>query len=406
MGLLSVVVAIACLVGAVSLLQAHDIRTRQIIAAKEAQTKREMDKLEDEMRKAMKKMGFNVLILPRDQNLADLYADDFASKYMPEEYVERLANSRIMSIRHLLPSLQQKLKWPERQRTIILMGTRGEVPMVYRDARKPILTPVPPGTMVMGYELCRSLGISVGDKVKLLGREFIVTRCHEERGNKDDITVWIDLKEAQELLDKKGLINGILALQCYCFGSPLGQLREDISRILPDTQVIEFRTKLIARAEARNRTAATAAKTIEQERLTRARLRREKEALAALLVPLVMVGCAVWVGFLAFGNVRQRGAEIGILRAIGLRSRDILSIFLMKALIMGLAGAVVGYFAGLTVGTLSGELPLRTQSPASLFDPGLLLLVLVLSPLLSCLASWIPAMVAARQDPAGVLREQ
>ena len=85
-----------------TLLRAHDIRTEQIVDAKEAATRAEMAKMEDDYRKIMKDLGFNVLILPNDQNLADLYADDFASKYMPEEYVERLAKSDIVTIQHLL----------------------------------------------------------------------------------------------------------------------------------------------------------------------------------------------------------------------------------------------------------------------------------------------------------------
>jgi ABC-type lipoprotein release transport system permease subunit len=34
------------------------------------------------------------------------------------------------------------------------------------------------------------------------------------------------------------------------------------------------------------------------------------------------------------------------------------------------------------------------------------MLVMLLSPLLSALAAWIPAMMAAQQDPAVVLREE
>ena len=45
LGLLSVVIAVACLVGALTLLRAHDLRTDQIIASKQAETKEKMEKL-------------------------------------------------------------------------------------------------------------------------------------------------------------------------------------------------------------------------------------------------------------------------------------------------------------------------------------------------------------------------
>jgi len=93
LGLLSITIAVAVLVGALTMLKAHDIRTQRIIAHREAQTKARMKALEDDYRKIMKGMGFNLLILPKDQNLSDLYADDYASKYMPEEYVHKLSSS-------------------------------------------------------------------------------------------------------------------------------------------------------------------------------------------------------------------------------------------------------------------------------------------------------------------------
>ena len=127
--------------------------------------------------------------------------------------------------------------------------------------------------------------------------------------------------------------------------------------------------------------------------------------MAAILVPLVIVGSAGWVGVLAFTNVRQRRAEVGILRAIGLRSRVIFSIFLVKALLIGLLGASLGYAGGFVVGAAWREAG-ATAGVSSLFSPALLIPVFLLAPLLSGVAAWAPAMMAARQDPAVVLREE
>jgi putative ABC transport system permease protein len=133
--------------------------------------------------------------------------------------------------------------------------------------QKPLLEPVAPGTMILGSELARSLKLKAGDKTQLMGREFTIAKINPERGNKDDITAWISLGEAQELLDKKGLINGILALDCTCDTvDRLGRIRGEIARILPDTQIIEFASQAIARAEARQRAAAEAEASIRREK--------------------------------------------------------------------------------------------------------------------------------------------
>lgn len=406
LGVFSASVAVAAWVAALAILQKHDARTEQIIAAKEAETRRQMAKLEDDYRKVMLKLGFNVLILPKDQNLSDLYAEDFASKYMPEEYATRLARSKVATINHVLPSLQQKVKWPENERTVLLMGVRGEVYIQSRQ-QKPLLEPVAPGTMVLGHELARTLPLKVGDKTKLMGREFTIAKVNPERGNKDDITVWISLPEAQELLDKRGLINGILALDCTCDTlDRLGRIRPEIAGILPDTQVIEYASQALTRAEARQRAALEAQAGVQREKESREKLRNEREALAAVVVPGVMIGSALWIGLLSLANVRARRNEIGILRALGLPAHKILIIILSKAAVIGLTGASLGYVAGRVIGTLWRETPGEAPIPMAFIDLRLLVLVLAGAPVLAALASWLPAIIAAQQDPAVALREE
>ena len=404
LALLSVAVATACLVGAFTLLRAHDLRTDRIIAAKELETQKQMAVMEDDYRKIMKELGFNVLILPGDQDLGDLYTRGYASHYMPEEYAHRLAASDSISVRHLLPSLQQKLEWPERGLTVILAGVRGEMPLLHYANKEPILVAVPPGTMVLGHQLHRTLQLSEGDRVEFLGKSFTVGRCNAERGTKDDITLWIDLGEAQTLLGKEGQINGILALKCHCEGSSLDLLRREISRLLPDTRVVEFASRVTTRAEARDRAARTARESIDAERAHRAQLRLEREELAAVLVSLVLLASALWIGFLSFTNVRERRAEIAILRTLGLGTRPILSTFLLKALAMGLLGALAGYLLGFVVGSSWDEIS-RADQP-ELFDPLVLLISAISAPLLSCMASWLPAILASQQDPAMALKEE
>ena len=396
MGVVAAAFAVGCLIAQLTVLRRYDQHTEQILAAKQAETQKRLATLEDDYRKLTLKMGFNILILPKDQNLADLYAEDFAAKTMPEEYATRLAASRVATINHILPSLQQKVKWPEKERTILLMGVRGEVYM-QSAKQKPLLQPVAAGTMILGHELAGSLHLKAGDETTLLGRSFKVAEVNAERGNKDDITVWINLAEAQELLDKPGRINAILALDCTCDAlDRLSRIRAEVSRILPDTQIIEFASQAIARAEARQRAGAEAESAFEQEKTGRAKLRAEREAFAAVLVPVTLLGAAVWIGFLAFGNVRERSVEIGILRALGLRSWQVLVLFLSRALVTGFVGAALGFAAGV----------LATLPAAPAFQLPWLPVVLLAAPVLAALAGWLPALIAAQQDPATILSKE
>jgi ABC-type lipoprotein release transport system permease subunit len=406
LGVLSVGVAVACLTATLTFLHKHDMRTDQIVAAKEEVTHAQMEALTDDYRKLTLKMGFNIMILPKDQNLGDLYADDFASKYMPEEYALRLARSRVATLNHILPSLQQKIKWPERERIVLLMGVRGEM-YIQSGQQKPLLEAVAPGSMVLGYELAHSLQLKPGDTTAFMGRPFTVAKIKPEQGNKNDITLWISLSEAQAMLGKKGLINSIMALDCTCDTvDRLSHIREEVSKILPDTQIIEFASQALARAEARARAAAEAKGSVQREKEERAKLRGEREAFAAVLIPVVMLGCALWLGFLALANVRQRRTEIGILRALGLRSSQVLVIFLGKAVLVGFTGGITGYFAGRFAGLAWRDAPDLSPVAMAVMDPQLMLLIMVAAPLLTALVSVLPAKIAAKQDPAHVLREE
>jgi len=406
LGVLSVLVAVGCLVGELALLRSHDLQTERIIAAKQRATAERMDRLKDDYRKITLKLGFNVTILPAGVNLQDVYADDFATQYMPESYADRLAASGVATINHILPSLTQKLTREEMKGTFILTGVRDEIPIVHKDPKKPILQPVDRGEIILGHGLAARLGLEPGRTLTLFDRSFEVKKVYPPRGNKDDITAWMHLADAQELLDKPGQINAILALNCRCSSEQLANIPREIAAILPDTEVSVDLKLATARSEARETAAREAATAIAAETRSRQTLRRARESFAAVLVPVVLIGCIVWVGVLAYTNVRDRSGEIGILRALGLRGRDVFAVILTRAALIGLFGAVLGYVAGLGVAVFGGDLPASHETPAALFDLRLLLLALVASPILSAAAGWVPATLAAREDPAVVLREE
>jgi len=406
LGLFSVSMATAMLVAPYSLLQVHDQCTNRIMQAKEDALEVRLDDLNDQIRRTMLKLGFNIVILPKDQDLAEWYAHGEGHATMPEEYAGILAKTDIMVVQHLLPSLQQRLTWPETKRNIILVGTRGEEPRSNTNLKQ-LRDPVEVGTLVLGFELQQSLSLKVGDEVILMGRSFRVSKCHEARGSRDDITVWVNLSDAQAILNKPGKINAIMALQCNCPNSDLESIRQQVAQILPDTQVIERKSKALARAEARAEIRSRGHKALADEREHRERLRQERHMLATILVPLVLLACTIWIGITTFSNVRERRTEIGILRAFGLRSSKITSLFLFRALVMGMVGGPLGCIIGSLAGSRLGMLLDKTDALALPFiRPAVLLASLALACLLALLASWIPAVIATQQDPADILREE
>ncbi len=397
----SVALAVAVISAVTTGLRIHDRTTQEVLAAKEKETVQRMALLEDDYRKIMKYLGFNLLILPEKQKLGELYESGVPGEFMPEEYVSRLAAYPSLFIRHMMPSLQQKLVWKETGRKVILAGVRGEVPVLRETLREPIMVAVPAGTVELGYELHRGLRLKKGDEVVFLGRSYRVGECNPPRGDQDDITVWMDLREVQRLLRRPGQVNAILALKCHCLNDDLANVRAEVAGILPGVQVIEKGSNVLTRAEARDRAAREARESLASEKEHRGRMKAEQEQLAAVLIPAVIGVGMVWIAFLFFGNVRDRKSEIGILRAVGYGRGRIRVLFLGKALLAGLGGAVAGYVFGVVgIGVWTGRWSL------SLFHWESCLAVTLLASLLAMAAAYLPATWAANQDPAEILREE
>ncbi len=409
LAVLSVAVAAGVLVAHVILLRVHDARTERLMDLKRDEAEKRLAEMQDDYRKYMKELGFNLLILPKDQELAEFWESGYATHTMAEENVDILAETGTQSMRHLLPIVQQKVLWPEQKRRIILIGTRGEVVVKGRGQKEPMLVAVPEGKAHIGYELAENLGLKPGDPMKLLGRDFQVERVRPRKGSAEDTTIWIHLAAAQQLLGMPGRINAIEALKCYCVGAGSEQLQEEIARALPGVKVVLRENKVTVRAKARERAKTEATSALAELAATRRQMREARQEIAEMLVPLVILGAAVWTGLLALGNVRQRRGEIGILRAIGVRSSRIVAVFLARAVLIGLAGAALGYGLGLAVGLVAvtwSEEPLAIELSANLFVPVVLVAMILAAPMLSAAASWVPALVAGRQDPAVVLQQE
>jgi ABC-type lipoprotein release transport system permease subunit len=179
-----------------------------------------------------------------------------------------------------------------------------------------------------------------------------------------------------------------------------------VAKQLPDTKVIEFGTKVLARSEARARVGQEAIAAVDREKAHQQQLQAERHRLAAFVVPGVVAACGAWIFLAAFGNARGRSAEVAILRAIGYRARHVLALFLFRSLAGGLLGAAGGCAAGLILAaSLRGEFNVPVIGATGLVPWHLLGAALAIGSLLGVVAGWIPALLAAQQDPAEILRE-
>lgn len=367
LGLLVVLTAVALLVAFVTTGQAYRRETRRI----------------------MRDMGQNLRIIPKETSIDEFWSVGFSEHTMPEEYVRRFASLQDFSYTHLTATLQKKVMW--RDKNVILTGILPEVLPLDKRQQKPMTFSVEPGTVYVGFEPARSLKIKRGDEIDIFGKPFTVVKCLSQSGSSDDIRIYGHLHDIQEILNLAGRINEIKALECLCIIEsskvpidPLVLAETQLEEILPEAKVILLQG--IAEIRQKQRAAM--------------------EGYLAFLMPTILVVCGAWVGVLAMTNVRDRQQEIGIMRALGYGSGKITALFLGKAVIIGLLGALIGSLIGTFLALHFGPDIFKVTAKAIKPEYVLLVWFLIAAPVFAAVSSFIPVMIAVTYDPAITLREE
>jgi macrolide transport system ATP-binding/permease protein len=133
-------------------------------------------------------------------------------------------------------------------------------------------------------------------------------------------------------------------------------------------------------------------------------------ALLGLALVALLLAC-LGIANTMYTAVLERTKEIGVLKALGARSRDVLLLFIAEALVIGLAGGIVGAMAAVGLGRLgNAAVDQLTQSVTGTgfevfrTDVRVVLIAILLAALLSTVSGLLPALRAAGQDPARALR--
>jgi putative ABC transport system permease protein len=124
-------------------------------------------------------------------------------------------------------------------------------------------------------------------------------------------------------------------------------------------------------------------------------------------IALVIAALGITNALLA--AVRERHREIGVLKAIGARDRDVLRVFLVEAGVLGLLGGLLGTVLGWLIARIVGEvvngyLTAQGLVGVRLGIPGLVVAGgIVGSTLLSLIGGTVPALRAARLPARGAI---
>ena len=122
-----------------------------------------------------------------------------------------------------------------------------------------------------------------------------------------------------------------------------------------------------------------------------------------------LVVSSIMIGIITYVSVVERTKEIGVLRSIGARKKDISRIFnaetFLIGLFAGLLGVAVSYLLTIPINLIIGQFIANAGAIAALKVTDATILVVV-SFVLTLIAGVIPARIAAKKDPVVALRTE
>lgn len=345
-----------------------------------------VDALTRDINQKLEEYGANIMIVPKTENLSLTYGGisiGGISFEMQEIIQEDLYKIRTIknaaNVAAVGPMVLGVVKIDSHN--VLMAGVDFEVTQYLRPWWK--VTGEKPGkkSVLIGTEVSRILGLSVGSGLEANGERLVVSGILDSTGSQDDQIIFAHLSTAQTLLGKEGRIS-MAEVAALCSECPIDDMVNQISVALPDAKVMAIKQVVKGRME------------------TLGHFHKFAYGLSALI--MFVGGLMVLVTMM--GSVRERTSEFGIFRAVGFRRSHVIRMVLFEAGVISAIAGVLGYIVGLGITKIS--IPFFTESVGVKvpFDPVLAGSIFLLAVILGLVSSVYPALLAGNLDPNKALR--
>lgn len=257
--------------------------------------------------------------------------------------------------------------------------------------------------LLVGKGLAEVMGLKVGDRVTMVGSDIhkqnrqrtmtIVGIYDIGLPSTEKNMAYISLGEAQELFGMRGQSSEVVV---------------NLEKIGPEPQIVAALTPQLPGMEV---------EAFEQNYPELKAALGTKGAVMTIFGIIIILISAIGILNLLLMAIYERRREIGLLGAIGLKPRQIATLFILEGTLIGVVGAACGVLVGLAINISLGKVGLDFAAYASITEymalisgrvypslgmshaVGRVLTVIIIS----TLAALIPAVEASHREPAAAL---
>lgn len=235
------------------------------------------------------------------------------------------------------------------------------------------------GKIIAGINLKEALKLEKGGTVTLEseGKIFNYTVSgFTEKGGAEDNSLMMSIPEAWEITGSNDTLNAILIRGK---SGELDSIVKKIKEIHPSVVVKTFRQVAFA----------------EESLLMKIQL------LMALVTVVVLFATAISVGSTMGANVLERREEIGLMKAIGAKRKEISYFYMTEAVLIGILGGVSGFLLGYLAAQAVSKGAFNSFISITFYLP---FLSLFIGLAIAVIAAYFPVKDAMKYDPAVILR--
>ena len=250
-----------------------------------------------------------------------------------------------------------------------------------------------PGTreVVVGRALLeRARGCRIGGAISLQGEEWPVVGIIDSGGAAYDSEIWCDSEIFMQVFNRP--VYQVVVLRRAEPRPPRGALDPLVTKLENDQ-------RLDAKVQSEPDYFAAQAGL----------LRTLLQFVAYFIAGIMAAGAAFGTAVTLLASLAERTREVGTLLALGFRPWQVLSGFLVEALVLGVAGGVVGVLLALPVNDVAtGTMNWSTfteQAFAFRITGNVVVAAVTFSTLVGLVAGIVPAWRAANVPPSAALRE-